>query len=304
MLLNENLQLAKSAKNDEFYTRLEDIAKEVQNYAGQFEGKIVYCNCDNPRSSMFWQYFHTNFEALKLKKLIATYYDTQGSEMWSYEGGDDTNMQAATITPLNGSGSFASDECLPPLKECDIVVTNPPFSLFRDYVQYLKAVGVLFLIIGSQNAMTYKDMFSWIKKDEIRVGCNGVTKFIQPNGEIKQFGNICWFTNLQVPQENKTIPLTKQYYGNEAEYPTYINYNAISVDKVSDIPNDYMGVMGVPITFLNKFDPKQFEILGADYEFAEKVDLPNGKKGTGRFYIKESDGSLKRLYSRVLIKRK
>jgi len=265
MAKNNNLHAAKTAKNDEFYTQLSDIEKELNNYKDFFNGKVVYCNCDDPRESNFFKFFSMNFERLGLKKLITTGYKKDGHGVaFVYEGDkngnrkvDETEIQ--TIQ-LQGNGGFETDECIAFLKEADVVVTNPPFSLFRDYVKQLMDYNKKFLIIGNSNAITYKEIFPYLKDNQLWLGMNWVKEFIQPNGEIKKFGNICWFTNIENKKRNQPLDLYRKY--NPNDYPKYDNYDAINVDKVTDIPEDYDGVMGVPITFLDKYCPNQFEIVG------------------------------------------
>ena len=257
---NANLHKAKGAKNDEFYTQLTDVAKELMHYKHHFKDKIVFCNCDDPTWSAFWKYFHLNFAELGLKKLISTHYDREeATYKTEYTGGDDNDVEVGVKTPLEGNGDFRNQECLDLLDESDIVVTNPPFSLFREYVAVLMEHKKNFLIIGNKNAITYKEFFSLLKDDEVWIGCNNVHEFEQPDGSIKKFGNIGWFTNLDIQKRHEKLILWKQY--TPEEYPKYDNYDAINVNKVSEIPVDYDGVMGVPITFLDKHNPGQFEIV-------------------------------------------
>ena len=258
---NANLHKAKDAKNDEFYTQLTDVAKELMHYKEHFKDKIVLCNCDDPTWSAFWKYFHLNFAELGLKKLISTHYDKEeATYKMEYTGGDDNDIEVGVKTPLEGNGDFRNKECLDLLDECDIVVTNEPFSLFREYVAILMEHKKKFLIIGNKNAITYKEFFPLLKDNEVWLGCTNVKEFLQPDGSIKKFGNIGWFTNLDVAKRHEKLILWKKY--TPEEYPTYNNYDAINVDKVSEIPCDYDGVMGVPITFLDKYNPEQFEIIG------------------------------------------
>lgn len=271
----ENLNKAKEAKDDEFYTRLEDIEREVRNYKDYFRGKIVYCNCDDPYVSNFVNYFSRNFEYLGLKKLIASCYRntdaskrTQGAEKFAvkleYEGGAENSMPTLgdfKVTPLEGDGDFRSRESVELLKESDIVVTNPPFSLFREYVAQLMEYKKSFLIIGNINAITYKEIFPLIKDDKVWLGVNSPKEFTQPDGSIKKFGNVCWFANLGHNKRNEGVGrLTAEY--NPTDYPRYDNYDAIEVARVNNIPNNYDGVMGVPVTFLDKYSPTQFELVG------------------------------------------
>src|SRR5574344_812685 len=260
---NANLHKAKDAKNDESDTQLTDVATELMYYKDHFKDKIVFCNCDNPAWSAFWKYFHLNFSELGLKKLISTHYDREETTYkMEYEGGDDNDIEFGVKSPLEGNGDFRNQECLDLLDECDIVVTNPPFSLFREYVAVLMEHKKKFLIIGNKNAITYKEFFPLLKDDEIWIGCNNVHEFEQPDGSIKKFGNIGWFTNLDVAKRHEKLILWKLY--TPEEYPIYDNYDAINVDKVSEIPVDYNGVMGVPITFMDFFNNDQFEIIWLD----------------------------------------
>ena len=296
-MANTNLKEAKAAKNDEFYTQLTDVSKEMMHYKEHFKDKIVFCNCDDPTWSAFWKYFHLNFTELGLKKLISTHYDREESTYkMEYTGGDDNNIDAGVITPLECNGDFRNQECLDLLDEADIVVTNPPFSLFREYVAVLMEHNKKFLIIGSKNAVTCKDFFPLIKDGKVWVGCNNVHEFRQPDGSIKKFGNIGWYTNIDNKKRHEKLILWKQY--NEVEYPKYDNYDAISVDKVSNIPCDYVGLMGVPISILDSLNPEQFEIIGISGDLANPIMIDNVRK-SGRFYL---DG--KRLFDRVVIRKK
>ena len=295
---NSNLRSAKKVQNDEFYTRYEDIESEVMKYRKYFKDKVVYLPCDDPaeKKSEFWSFFVSRFDAFGLKKLIATHYDENGKayKIWidrdSNENGyvdDDDALQE----DLQGNGDFRTPECVAILDECDIVCTNPPFSKFRDFVALLINHNKDFLIIGNQNAFTYKEIFKLIKANKIWTGYNKVQKFYQPDGSIKEFGNVCWFTNMPTSKRVEEVVLTKEY--DPALYPKYDNYDAIEVSKVVNIPKDYYGVMGVPITFIDKYNPNQFEILGDsryhdDSDVADDINFVNGKG----------------LYRRVLIRRK
>ena len=271
MAKNKNLHQAKKAKNDEFYTQLKDIEKELKHYKNHFKDKIILCNCDDPTWSEFWRYFHLNFEFFGLKKLISTHYsDTERTYKLEYTGGNDTNIEDGIKTDLLQNGDFRSDECIEILKQADIVVTNPPFSLFRKYVAQLMAYDKKFIIIGSQNAIKYKEFFPLLKDNKVWLGHTSPKEFLQPDDSIKKFGNISWFTNLDIIKCREKLILWQRYYDDNGDksadadtrYPKYVNYDAINVDRVADIPCDYNGVMGVPITFLDKFNPEQFEILG------------------------------------------
>lgn len=286
---NELLNKAIKHKKDEFYTQLSDIERELKNYKTHFKGKIVYCNCDDPRVSNFFHYFSYNFEKLGLKKLIATCYKNQNMDLFSqndseqaiyleYYGDKNNNNipdpKEIGIKPLQGDGDFRSKECIELLKQADIVVTNPPFSLFREYVTQLIEYDKKFIIIGHQNAITYKDIFKLIKDNKIWLGYGfnrNCAHFINANyvdyaadadhreGMIRVSG-VQWFTNLDISKRHENLILYKQY--SSEEFPKYENYDAIEVSKTADIPMDYMGAMGVPITFLNKYNPEQFEIIG------------------------------------------
>ena len=322
---NSALHEAKEAKADEFYTQLVDIEKELMHYTKEFEGKVVFCNCDDPYESNFFKYFAMNFNFLKLKKLICTCYDgspVAGTQLDLFADSVSYNNRHAykveiteipdlnndgavdlsdvetllksdrnVLTLLKGNGDFRSDECIELLKQSDIVVTNPPFSLFREYVAQLVEYGKKFIIIGNQNAITYKEIFPLIMNNELWLGpgfTNGNAYFRVPNKGTKEyaegvfndetglvkFRNCRWFTNLDYKERHEPLVLYKHY--TPEEYPKYDNYNAINVDKVSDIPCDYFkdmgvpsggncnGIMGVPITFLDKYCPDQFTIVGLD----------------------------------------
>ena len=256
----------------------------MKHYTEHFKGKVVYCNCDDANRSNFFKYFSTNFQKLGLKKLITSGLKDNGTGVVAIQKGNDIDI-------YDGNGDFRSEECIEFLKEADIVVTNPPFSLFREYVAQLMQYGKKFLIIGSMNAITYKEIFPYIKNNELWLGIAPIKDFIQPNGEIKKFGNICWFTNLEHKKRNEELILYKHY--NPTEYPKYENYDAIEVSKVAEIPMDYEGVMGVPISFLDKYCPNQFEIIG----------IANSAKYIGDFpCLTIIDG--KRIYNRILIRKR
>lgn len=306
---NTNLHKAKTAKNDEFYTQLTDVAKELMHYKKHFKDKIVFCNCDDPTWSAFWKYFHLNFAELGLRKLISTHYDKEeATYKMEYTGGDDNDIEVGVKTPLEGNGDFRNQECLDLLDESDIVVTNPPFSLFREYVTVLMEYEKKFLIIGNKNAITYKEFFPLLKDDEVWIGCTNVKEFLQPDGSIKKFGNIGWFTNLDVAKRHEKLILWKHY--TPEEYPNFDNYMGINVNKVSEIPCDYDGIIGVPITYLDKHNPDQFEILGItcrgyspEYRIklydAETYNKANDLNGSGCILI---NGNPKMLYGRILIR--
>ena len=342
-MANKNLNSAKIAKNDEFYTQLEDIEKELKHYREHFNGKTVFCNCDDPYESNFFKYFAMNFNRLGLKRLVATCYNgspVQGNELLLQFDSDnpeepkkiaykieisevhDANGDGAidladvryllqndknVISILKGNGDFRSPECVELLKEADIVVTNPPFSLFREYVAQLVEYDKKFLIIGNVNALTYKEIFKLIKANKIWLGYGfnagnayfGIPDFqkvyakgvFDSSTKLVKFRNCHWFTNLDYKERHEDLVLYKNY--NPKEYPKYDNYDAINVDKTSDIPQDYFGEMGVPVTFLDKYNPDQFEIVGQmattkvdDYNFG--YPYVNGKK----------------IYARILIRRR
>ena len=271
---NRNLTNAKKQKKDEFYTQLTDIEKELVHYKDFLRGKIVFCNCDDPKWSNFWRYFHLNFSHIGLKKLIATHYDAEkATYKLEYEGGDDSNVEAGEETPLKQNGDFRSQECIELLQEADVVITNPPFSLFREYVAQLIQYNKKFIIIGNQNAVTYKDIFPLIKDNKIWYGFGfkgGATHFIssydnyatasdKKEGMIRVSG-VVWFTNVDHDKRHEPLTLFRRYYDDPSLYPHYDNYDAINVDKTADIPCDYFEAMGVPITFLDKYCPDQFLI--------------------------------------------
>ena len=315
MSKNNNLHTAKTAKNDEFYTLMEDIEKEMRYYKDFFKGKVVYCNCDDARESNFFKYFSLNFEFLGLKKLITTGYKADGKGVvLVYEGDKNSNRRVDNeeiiVNELNGDGDFRSEECIEYLKECDVVVTNPPFSLFREYVKQLMDYGKKFIIIGNQNAITYKEIFPYIKNNQLWLGMsmNGSNRwFVAPDSyEVKEnaagykldekgrkmffVNGVTWFTNIENKRRNEKLDLYKRY--SFEDYPKYDGYNAINVDKVDEIPMDYDGVMGVPITFLYKYNPTQFEIIG----------IANNARYIGNFPCLTIING-KRIYNRILIKK-
>ena len=327
MSKNENLHEAKRVAKDEFYTQLTDIERELRHYKEHFRGKVIYCNCDDPRVSNFFKYFSLNFEHLGLKRLITTCYKNQQSDMFSqhmeeqavyleYTGDKDGNRMPdpheIDVHHLQGDGDFRSRECIELLKEADIVVTNPPFSLFRQYVAQLMEYDKKFLIIGPKNAITYKEVFPLIKANKIWLGVGGVKEFEVPGENdgkayfcggrgrwFQKFGNVGWFTNLEHRRRNEELILYKKY--SPEEYPKYDNYHAINVDRVNDIPVDWDGVMGVPISFLDKYNPEQFEILSCnDFRCSENIRF----KEHG--LIKDADGAIngKPKYARIVIRNK
>ena len=308
MAKNSNLSKAKTAKNDEFYTQMTDVEKELKHYKEHFKDKTILCNCDDPVHSAFWKYFHLNFNHLGLKKLISTHYLAQQFKwdlnaekpyVMEYTGENDNDVTVGTKTYLKGDGDFTSAECIEFLKESDIVVTNPPFSLFREFVAILMKYEKKFIIIGNKNAITYKEFFPLLKNNEVWIGYNNVTDFMQPDNSIKKFGNIGWFTNIDIAKRHEKLILYKTY--NPEEYPKYDNYDAINVDKVADIPVDYKGVMGVPITFLDKYNPEQFDIIDAR-TITNIPQLINKQT----MLIKDKDGCIDGIakYARICIRRK
>lgn len=317
---NSRLQKAKKQKKDEFYTQLSDIEKELAHYKDCFKDKTVLCNCDDPRISNFFKYFSYNFEYLGLKKLISTCYKNQEPDLFSannseraiwleYNGDKNGNRvpdpKEIGIKHFKHDGDFRSLECIELLKQADIVVTNPPFSLFREYVAQLVEYDKKFIIIGNKNAITYKDIFNLIKKNKLWLGYRNVNNdmwlFLPDDEEEyekivdgKKMKHIqaCWFTNIDHRKRHQDLILYKKY--TPEEYPKYDNYDAIEVSKTKDIPCDYDGAMGVPITFLDKFNPKQFEILGMD---DHRLQYPEWR-GRG------PDLNGKPIYRRIIIKRK
>ncbi len=321
---NQNLHDAKTAKKDEFYTQLSDIEKELKHYKEHFKDKVVLCNCDDPRVSNFFHYFSFNFEQLGLKKLIATCYKNQNIDLFSehtseqaiyleyYGDKNGNNVPDADeigIKHLKGDGDFRSRECIELLKQADIVVTNPPFSLFREFVAQLVKYDKKFLIIGNLNAVTYIDVFKLIKENKLWLGASihsGDREFGVPDDyPLESAGNridsdgkkyirvkgVRWFTNLDYTERHEDLILCKKY--NSEEYPKYDNYDAINVDKTNDIPLDYNGIIGVPITFMDKYNPVQFEIVGCN----RGVDQdPNKIYGRGSFL--NGKETFKRLFIR------
>lgn len=261
---NKNLIKAKVVKNDEFFTRLCDVEKEMVHYKEQFKNKVVYCNCDNPYISAFWKYFYNNFNVFKLKKLMATHLVKEDNKAYVTEYSLVSGRDALVLSmiPLHENGDFRSEECQRLMDEADIVVSNPPFSLFREYVATLMAHNKKFLVVGNKNAINYKDFFPLFMQNKVWFGYEKISSFNCPNGETQKFGNICWFTNLDTEQRNIWLNCEKHYV--PEEYPKYCNFDAINVDRVTDIPADYDGIMGVPITFLDQYNPEQFELVGLD----------------------------------------
>ena len=324
MARSRGLSEAKRAKKDEFYTQLVDIENEVRHYTAHFRGKTVLCNCDDPRISNFFHYFASNFERLGLRRLISVCYKNQEPDLFSmnqseraiwleYFGDRNGNRvpdpEEIGIRELKGDGDFRSAECIELLKEADIVVTNPPFSLFREYVAQLVEYQKQFLIIGNVNAISYKNIFELIQANRLWLGKSihsGDREFEVPasyplnaagcreSADGKRFikvKGVRWFTNLDYAARHEDLVLYETY--SPEKYPTYDNYAAINVNKTAEIPMDYNGIMGVPITFLDKYNPDQFEIVGLDRYVADNPEYGH------RFTI---DG--KETYARILIRRK
>lgn len=349
---NASMNAASRAKNDEFYTLLTDIEKEMRHYRKHFKGKTVFCNCDDPFESNFFKYFTLNFNRLGLRKLIATCYATspianQQLSLFDILGGSEKNKDKPykavvtqiydttgdggvdmfdvaelfksgenILTELNGDGDFRSKECLELLEESDIVVTNPPFSLFREYIATLMEYKKQFIIIGNSNAITYKEVFPLIMDNKVWLGVTRsgtgsmwfrvMDDFPEKTGQKNEdgvryqtIGNSAWFTNLDVKKRHEDLILVKRY--NPEEYPKYDNYDAIEVSKIVDIPYDYAGVMGVPITFLGKYNPDQFEILGATE--SEGKGFSNGLWDEFSSVAQPLIGG-KRRYKRIFIRNK
>ncbi len=359
-MANKRFDNAKKNKNDEFYTRIEDIEKELDHYKDFFKGKTIFCNCDDPRISNFFKYFALNFNNFGIKKIISTCYKNQDIDLFSqnecekavyieYTGNpnDPTSTDFSTIEvkELKGDGDFRSQECIELLKQSDVVVTNPPFSLFREYVAQLIKYEKKFIIVGHQNAISYKEIFSLIKDNKLWLGYGfkgGAAHFINTHYEdyasagnhkegMIRVSGVVWFTNLDIKKRHEELIMYKTY--SPEEFPNYENYDAINVDKSTDIPMDYNGVIGVPITFLDKYSPDQFEIIGLGIvgscefinerkmEILDKNGIPTGKytvNAKGTLYRKhhatdkkpaafkdcETGELYQSIYARILIKRK
>lgn len=361
-----HLDGAKKAKKDEFYTQLADIERELKHYKAQFKGKVVYCNCDDPAVSQFFHFFSYNFERLGLKKLITTCYRSQATDLFSqgnsekaiyleYEGDEDGDKVPSSdeigVKSLKGDGDFRSAEAVELLKQADIVVTNPPFSLFREYVAQLIEHDKKFLIIGNKNAITYKEIFPLIKENKVWLGNTPIgqdmlfripddtaaelveggnegSKWRRVDGDVFARASSCWFTNLDVAKRHEDLILYESY--SPEKYPRYDNYAAINVNKTAEIPADHDGVMGVPITFLDKYNPNQFEILGIakaplgtpDKIYPQQIQVSvSGAKSTvrklndapalkvatppkGKTYYEVGDEFFVAVYARILIRRK
>ena len=319
--LNANLARARNAQNDEFYTQRSDIENELRHYKHHFKGKVVYCNCDDPSISEFFHYFSQSFQYLGLKKLITTCFQSQERDFFSrhdsekaiyleYHGERDgenmPDIEEIGVKHLKSDGDFRNDECVELLKQADVVVTNPPFSLFREYVAQLVEYDKKFIIIGNQNAVTYKDFFPLLKDNKLWIGYNsGGMEFKIPDHyeeretgcrtdedgqKWQSFGNIAWYTNLDISKRHEPLTLYKRY--SEENYPKYDNYDVINVNRISEIPMDYDKEMGVPITFMNNHNPDQFEILG----------IANSARWIG--YKCHTIIGGKKIYNRIIIRRK
>lgn len=335
--LNRNLGLARVNKNDEFYTRLEDIENELRHYRHHFKDKVVYCNCDDPRVSNFFHYFSYNFDFLGLKKLITTCYQSQEMDLFSQhdseraikleytgekDGGNVPKPESIGIEYLKEDGDFRSEECIEFLKQADIVVTNPPFSLFREYVAQLIEFDKKFLILGNANAITYKEIFPLIKENKIWIGhasmnsdmfFNVSDEYAEElvktkkegsgyriiNGKVKARAKVAWYTNLNHRRRYEELILYKRY--NPDDYPEYDNYKAIEVSRIVDIPEDYDGIMGVPVTFIDKYNPDQFEIIWTTDRGGDGY-LEDLKKPYDRYDAPVINGQGK--YKRIFIKNK
>ena len=344
-MTNSNLKEAKKAKKDEFYTQLSDIERELKYYKHHFKDKVVYCNCDDPRVSNFFHYFSYNFEKLGLKKLITTCYKNQSMDLFSQNdseqaiyleytgdknGSNVPDPNEIGIKYLKGDGDFRSKESIGLLKQADIVVTNPPFSLFREYVAQLIEYDKKFVIVGHQNAIKYKEIFPLIRDNKIWLGYGfkgGAGHFINEHYEdyatatdrkegMIRVSGVHWFTNLEINKRHEDLILYKRY--TPEEYPKFENYDAINVDVTKDIPVDYDGMIGVPITFMDKYNPDQFEIIGVGIanlglEMGIQPYKPEHKKYRkeiqkrgavdGDLYMMV-DGVVTVPYSRIIIKRK
>ena len=333
--LNQNLHAAKASKKDEFYTQLEDIERELRHYKDHFKGKVVLCNCDDPRISNFFHYFAHNFEDLRLKKLITTCYKNHDRDLFSrndsesaiwleYNGDRDGNRvpdpEEIGIHEFQRDGDFRSDECIELLKQADIVVTNPPFSLFRECVEQLIQYKKKFLLIGNMNAVHYKEVFKLIKENKLWLGesiHSGDREFGVPDSypleaassRIDEQGRkfirvkgVRWFTNMDNPNRHEELPLYKKY--SASENPRYDNLDAVEVGKTGEIPCDYDGWMGVPDAFLDKYNPDQFEIIGLPTgDSGKEIGVTKNYRGRTDISITK-DGKTRCPYSRIIIRRK
>jgi len=308
---------AKEVKDDEFYTCYDEVERELNNYAKYFRGKVIYCNCDDhagiglgtPKSN-FLKYFADNFEAFGVKKVIATHYERDGASKMYILDKDNTGdgiicSEDIEEIPLKGNGDFRSDECIKFLKQADIIITNPPFSLFREYVAQLMEYKKEFIIIGNKNAVAYKEIFPLIRDNKIWLGYHSPCNFIYNNELTKRVNGLTrWFTNLPTKKQKEKLETGKKYCGYEYMYPKYDNYDAINVGKTTDIPMDYDGIMGVPITFLDKYNPEQFEIIGMGTgDTAKGLGITKNYRGRTDLSVTEN-GVHSCPYNRILIRKK
>lgn len=333
MAKNASLNKANRARQDEFYTQIADIERELRHYTEHFRGKTIFCNCDDPEESNFWKYFALNFYQLGLKKLISTHYEeSKPSYKLEIVAGETAQGQMkipdVIKTPLRQNGDFRSPECVEILQEADIVITNPPFSLFKEYIAQLMEYEKKFIVIGSKNAITYKEVFRLLQENKMWLGygfkagnayfaippemaSNYGENVYNPETGLVKFRNCGWYTNLDVAKRHEEITLYRTY--SPEEYPTYVNYEAIEVSKVADIPCDYYGEMGVPITYLDIHNPEQFEIIGGSMWLGKPMSeiAPKGSYVAGgiRFYLNEPNSETaqikyRRLYDRIVIRRR
>ena len=332
--LNHSLAEAKKAKEDEFYTELSVIEQELKHYRKHFRGKVVYCNCDDPKISNFFHFFSYNFEKLGLKKLVTTSYQNQDIDQFGgvkktsgikleYFGDTNDNLvpdvDEIGVTPLAGDGDFRSAEAIELLEQADIVVTNPPFSLFREYVSQLIQFDKKFLILGNQNQVATNEIAELITQGKMWQGnYSGDMAFRVPDyyeprehrfwvdesgQKWRSLGTGCWYTNLDFAKRHEELILFKKY--DPDKYPKYVNYDAIEVGRYKDIPIDYAQPMGLPVTSISKLSPDQFEIIGFSGTLAKPMsEVIEGAKGAGRFYLDQGNGTFKRMYDRVVIRNK
>lgn len=335
MASNSNLGAARAAKQDEFYTRRQDIENELAHYSSHFLDKVVYCNCDDPVTSEFWQFFIRNFMAWGIKKLIATHYETNEQnysyklEMEADKNGQFSMYNEPKRMPILCNGDFRSAACIEILKEADIVVTNPPFSLFREYVAQLIEYDKRFIIIGPPSGVKYKETFPYIRDNKIWLGYKSMSAdmyfrvpddykdwllnnkrersgYVIIDGEVMGRTQAIWFTNLDIPKRHVYLDLRgNYYYGNENKYPRYTNFNGIDVNRIEDIPCDYDGCMGVPISYMERYNPDQFEIIGlGEGDLAKEIGITRNDEGRTKLEYKLTDGSFKRPYARLVIRRR
>lgn len=323
---------AKLAKKDEFYTQIDDIASEIKYYCNSLKGKVIYLNCDDPRYSHFFKYFVQNFKKLELKSVIASGYAIDGKNglmpgIWAeYNGVPESYpsnyIDGISINLFKGDGDFRSKESIDLLEKSDVVITNPPFSLFREHIAQIMQYKKEFLILGNMNALTYKEIFPLFKENLVRYGKSirsgdrefevpkdypldaAITRIDGKGARFIRVKGVRWFTNMSSDESIEYIPLTKKF--SQKSYPTYVNFSAIEVGKTADIPYDYEGLMGVPISFMDRYNPQQFEIVGTSKTLAKPMSkfTPVGtyQSGGPRFYLKREDGSFRRMYERIVIK--